>query len=192
MRRIEREVHMSNKHDTQPKSSGKMVTEGRWGEVPWQFLAQVQEPSIELCTAAFCIVTHKGKLVLVEHSSRGHEFTGGHVDPNETITETVIREIREESRAVIDSPQFFGYKRVSPAQPIAHRDDPNKFYPFPHSYVPYYFAEASEILEDDDFTSDIKSVRLASYQDALSLLQPGHNHDKILSYLIANGLIIVK
>jgi ADP-ribose pyrophosphatase YjhB (NUDIX family) len=187
------EQNMSKKLGLQPKTNSEvMVTEGKWGEIPWQFFARVQEPAIELCTAAFCIVTYKGKLVLVEHSSRGHEFTGGHVDPNETIANTVAREVREESRAVISEPQFFGYKKVSPPQPIAHRDNPNLFYPFPHSYVPYYFAEASEILEHEDFTSDIKSVSLANYAEALTLLQPGHNHDKILSYLVNNRLIVVK
>ena len=82
-------------------------------------------------------------------------------------------------------------KKVSPKEPIPHRDDPSKYYPFPHSYVPYYFAEATELLENEAFTPDVKSVRLVDYEEALNLLQPGHNHDKILSYLVDHGFIDV-
>jgi len=192
MQRLEIEGNMSKKIGRQPRIFPEaIVTEGKWGEVPWQFVVNTQEPSIELCTAVFCIVTYQGKLVLVEHNTRGHEFTGGHVDPNEEISATVAREVREESRAIISKPQFFGYKKVSPKEPIPHRDDPSKYYPFPHSYVPYYFAEATELLENEAFTPDIKSIRLADYEEALNLLQPGHNHDKILSYLVDHGFIDV-
>lgn len=127
--------------------------------------------------------------MLVEHNSRGYEFTGGHINSNEAITVTVSREVREESRAIIDKPSFFGYKKVSPPQPIPRRDNPSLFYPFPNSYIPYYFSEATQLLENETFTDDIKSVRLATYEEALELLQPGHNHDKILNYLLDSKLI---
>lgn len=165
------------------------VIEGKWGDVPWEFIADEHEPDLELCTAAFCIVTHQGKLVLVEHHSRGYEFTGGHVDPQEKIADTVIREIREESRVVIKSSRFFGYKKVSPLKPIPHRDKPGQFYPFPHSYIPYYVADAIEILDSEEFTPDIKSVRLATYEEGLALLEPGQSHEKILNYLVAKNFI---
>jgi ADP-ribose pyrophosphatase YjhB (NUDIX family) len=168
------------------------ITNGKWGDTSWQFIAHAPEPAAQLCTAAFCVVTYQGKVVLVEHKSRGYEFTGGHIDLNEEIEKTVVREVREESRAVIETPQFFGYKKISPIKPIPHRDDPDRFYPFPHSYVPYYFAEASKIVENEEVTQDINSVRLATYAEAVELLQPGHNHQKILDYLVRSGLITVR
>src|SRR3972149_11794246 len=123
MQRLEIEGNMSKKIGRQPRIFPEaIVTEGKWGEVPWQFVVNTQEPSIELCTAVFCIVTYQGKLVLVEHNTRGHEFTGGHVDPNEEISATVAREGRGEGRAVISKPQFFGYKKGFPKETIPHRD----------------------------------------------------------------------
>lgn len=189
MKGLEFEKDMSIQQNSQKKVAPDVITQGKWGEVPWQFVVDTNQPDISLCSAAFCIVTYQGKLVLVEHGFRGYEFTGGHVDPNEEIATTVAREVREESRAVIAEPKYFGYKKVSPTHPIPHRDNPNDFYPFPHSYVPYYFADASELLENEVFTSDIKSVRLVTYEEALQLLQPGHNHEKILDYLVQNQLI---
>ena len=163
-----------------------LVTQGNWNNIPWQFMADSVMPDLTLSTAAFCIVTFQGKLVLVEHHSRGFEFSGGHVDPEENILDTVIREVREESRAIITNPIFFGYKQISPAEPIPHRDKPGHFYPFPHSYIHYYWAEASHLDESEPLAADVKSVRLADYEEALQLLEPGHNHDKILDFLVKN------
>jgi 8-oxo-dGTP pyrophosphatase MutT (NUDIX family) len=174
---------------TQNPQKELIVTEGKWGDVPWQFVATEQQPPSELCTAAFCILIDGDKLILVEHSSRGYEFTGGHIDHDEDIAQTVSREVSEESKAIIDAPTFFGYKKVSPAEPIPLRDDPSRFYPFPHSYVPYYFARVIRFSDDVELAQDVKAVRSATYDEACKLLEPGHNHDKILSYLLDMGLI---
>lgn len=171
--------------------SEMVIAEGKWGETPWKFIASTEVPDLDLCTAAFCIVTYQGRLVLVEHASRGYEFTGGHVDQNESILDAVVREVREEGCAVIREPRLFGYKKVSPEQPIPHRDNTGGFYPFPHSYTPYYHAEALELL-DNDHMSDIKGIRLAEYQEALSLLQPTQKHNLLLDYLMTNKLITLK
>lgn len=170
----------------------EVVATGMWGEVPWRFIASSHEPDPELCDAAFCVVTYRGKVILAEHKTRGYEFTGGHIEPGESITAAVIREVREEGRAIIDAPQFFGYKKVSPSQPMPHRSIPARYYPFPHSYLPYYFSEAVSILEGTSLPEDIVSTRLASYNEALELLQPDQNHDKILDYLLMNRLIVIE
>jgi 8-oxo-dGTP pyrophosphatase MutT (NUDIX family) len=171
---------------------GSLITTGVWGDVPWEFIAGLQEPDQRLCDAAFCIVTYQGKIVLTEHKTRGYEFTGGHIEPGENIIAAVVREVREEGGAVIDTPRFFGYKKVSPSQPMPHRSIPDRYYPFPHSYVPYYFAEASGLLESVAMPEDIVSIRLVSHNEALKLLRSDQNHDKILDYLIANRLITVE
>ncbi len=169
-------------------TESKVITSGSWGEIPWEFHVQVEMPQSELCTAAFCIVTFDSKLVLVEHEERGLEFAGGHIDHPETAAETVKREVLEQSGAVIKNPVFFGYKKISPAKPILYRDDPKKSYPFPHSYVPYFYAEASEVL-DVQLTPDVKRVALVSFDDAVKLLAPTHNHNKVLEFLIEEKLI---
>lgn len=170
----------------------EVITAGAWGEVPWQFIVSPQEPDPELCEAAFCIVTCQGKVVLVEHETRGYEFTGGHIEPGEDAIAAAIREAREEGGVAIKDPRFFGYKKISPPTPMKHRDDPRRYYPFPHSYVPYYFASAPHIVKDPRLPADIVSIRLASYTESLELLQADQNHDKILTYLVASKLIVLE
>jgi 8-oxo-dGTP pyrophosphatase MutT (NUDIX family) len=173
----------------------RVVTQGEWaGGIPWQFFAAFPNESIpahELCTAAFCVVTYHNRLVIVEHVSRGFELPGGHIDPDEAIANTVEREVREEVGARINSPQFFGYKRVSPPAPIPHRDNPNLFYPFPHSYVPYFYAEAIELF-NIPLASDVKQVKIVSLDEAKSLFAPGHNHHHIVEDLIKQKAITLK
>jgi 8-oxo-dGTP pyrophosphatase MutT (NUDIX family) len=169
-----------------------VIATGMWGDVPWEFIVSPQEPDPQLCDAAFCVVTYQGKVVLTEHKTRGYEFTGGHIEPGESIATAAIREVREEGGAIIDAPRFFGYKKVSPSQPMPHRSVPGRYYPFPHSFVPYYFSEASGLLEGTGLPEDITSVRLASHNEALELLQPDQNHDKILNYLSTNRLIVIE
>jgi len=169
-----------------------LVTMGEWNSITWKFFAGVYSPEIELCTAAFCIVTFKKRLVLVKQKNRGYEFAGGHVDSNEAIIDTVIREVREESQAVIETPIFFGYKEISPEKPIPHRDKPDQFYPFPNSYIPYFYAEAQQLLKNQPLADDVESIRLTTFDEAKGLLKPGHNHDLILAYLVDSELINVR
>jgi 8-oxo-dGTP pyrophosphatase MutT (NUDIX family) len=171
-----------------------LITRGEWaGGIPWEFFATTEEtpPAQELCTTAFCVVTFQGKLVIVEHAKRGFELPGGHINLDEEIVKTVEREVLEEVGASIRSPQYFGYKRVSPPLPIPHRDDPGKFYPFPHSYVPYFYAEAIEVFETQ-LASDVKSVRVVPFAEAKALFAPGHNHQHIVQHLISTGAVEVE
>jgi 8-oxo-dGTP pyrophosphatase MutT (NUDIX family) len=169
-----------------------LITEGKWGETPWQFFADHNPPDTSLCTATFCIVTFQEKIVLVKHTSRGYEFPGGHIDYNEHPTETVRREIREEAGIIIKQPIYFGYKKVSPAEPIPHRDNPSKIYPFPHSYTLYYFAEAEEIMRNIELTSDVIATKIVNLNEAKELLAIEQNHHVIMEYLLNNQLIKLK
>jgi 8-oxo-dGTP diphosphatase len=179
---------------TQPDGDPIYITSGIWtGGITWDFFG-VKEgailPELELCTAGFCIVTYRGKLVIVEHKTRGFELPGGHVNPSESLEDTVRREIWEEVGAKITSPQYFGYKRVSPPVPVPHRDDPTKFYPFPHSYVPYFIAEAVE-MTGTELTPDVVYVHLATLEEAYALFAADHNHDQIVRYALQDRTVEV-
>lgn len=172
-----------------------VLVAGEWkGGVPWQFIVTKSHeapPLPELCTAAFCIVTYQNKILLIKHANRGFEFPGGHINPEEDLLATIKREVLEEAGAVIPQPTFFGYKKVSPQTPIAHRDKPETFYPFPHSYVPYYHSEARELFPVER-NQEIHEILLATWTEAEKLLAPGHSHQVILQHLIASGAITVK
>lgn len=172
-----------NKMKEPAQQGDLLITSGEWaGGITWDFFScqsNREMPELSLCTAAFCVVTYQGKLLIVEHANRGFELPGGHVDPEEQLSLTVQREVLEEVGARILSPEYFGYKRVSPPKPIPHRDDPTKYYPFPHSFVPYFVAEAVELF-DIPLASDVKGTKLVTFEEAAQLFAPGHNHDKIV------------
>lgn len=173
-------------------SQEHIITTGEWaGGVPWQFIASKDQeslPTLEDCTAAFCVVTYKEKLVIVEHKKRGWELPGGHIDLDEAVSKTVEREVREEVGASIQPPQYFGYKKVFPKERVPHRDKPGMFYPFPHSYVPYFYAEAIELF-NIPLADDVIAVRTVSFQEAQLLFTAGQNHHAIVEYLLQKGAI---
>lgn len=168
-----------------------VLTEAAWNDnTPWKFIVSKEKPDSNLCTAAFCVTSYRGALLLIQNRKRGWEIPGGHIDEGEEIEQALIREVMEETGAVIENPQMFGYKIVLPASPIPHRDKKGAFYPFPFSYVPYYHAEASEILSLK-LTPDVIDIQLVSPDEARSMLAPGHNHDKILEYVIRSGVVSI-
>lgn len=163
--------------------SPEVLTEGIWEDgTPWKFIQTAEAPPLHLSTAVFCVTTYNGKIILAENGKRGWELPGGHIEPGESLDEAVRREVHEETGAVIEKIEQFGFKMVSPNAPIPHRDNPENFYPYPHSYVPYFFAEATEV-SDIPLADDVIGVKLASLDEAKQLLAKGHNHDVLIEYL---------
>ena len=60
-----------------------------------------------------CMITNGAKVLVQDRHAdnwRGIAFPGGHVEQGESITESVIREIREETGLTIESPRLCGFK----------------------------------------------------------------------------------
>ena len=98
-------------------------------------------PDIALCTAVFClaVLTDTTQVVLARNH-RGWEMLGGHIEPNETIEQAMIRECLEEGGYTPEHYQLFGYRKIITTNPVPHNQVPGGFYPFPHSYIPYFVA----------------------------------------------------
>lgn len=63
---------------------------------------------------ALCMVYDGNKILLqdrVKADWQGLTLPGGHVEPNESFVETVIREIKEETGLTISNPQLCGIKQ---------------------------------------------------------------------------------
>lgn len=181
--------NMRAENELNLKEGEFVLTEAKWDDnTPWKFIVSKEKPDSNLCTAGFCVTSHHGALLLIQNKNRGWEIPGGHIDEGEEIEQALTREVLEETGAIIENPQMFGYKIVLPVSPIPHRDKKGSFYPFPRSFVPYYYAEASEIL-DLKLAPDAIGIKFVNFNEAKSMLAPGHNHDKILEYLIKSRLI---
>lgn len=55
----------------------------------------------------FVLSRYKGRWVLTKHRERGFEFPGGKREAGESIEETAIREVYEETGGLVDQLQFW-------------------------------------------------------------------------------------
>lgn len=75
-------------------------------------LIMAKTEKIELTT--LCMVYQGDELLLqnrVKKDWRGYAFPGGHVEPDESIVDATIREIREETGLTIAAPKLCGIKQ---------------------------------------------------------------------------------
>lgn len=150
--------------------TGKWV----WGDesVEWELYRSSTQPKPEDCTAAFCVaITQDGRIVL-EREERGWGILGGHIDDGENIEQALARECLEEGGFMVNAPIMFGYRKIIAQKPITH-PTPGKAYPFPVSYIAYYYAVSDaelikpterEVLEVSTFTlEEIADLHISDF-----------------------------
>lgn len=171
------------------KENGEFVlSKGKWGEnISWQFIASTELPKRELCTAVCCITTFDNKLLLVKNK-RGWECPSGHIRDDESLEQAASREVKEETCAIINKPRIFGYKKLTALKQAPRLNEPTLFYPFPNSYVVFFYADAIA-FSDEPLAEDVEDVRFASYDEAKELLAKGRQYENVLEYLLQNKKI---
>lgn len=166
------------------------ISYGTWDEnVSWEFLIDKDEPDKELCTGVCCIVTFQNKFILIKNK-RGWEFPGGKVEKSESLPDAVIRETREEVGAIIENPKVFGYKKLTAKNPV-NRINSEEFYPFPHSFIVFFHAEASVVLPIN-LHDECQEIAFVNYENAQKLLSAGRQYENVLEYLLKNKEVSVK
>lgn len=145
-----------------------------WGDesVQWELYHSNTLPNRKDCTAVFCVaITGDDKIVLAREN-RGWGMIGGHVDGDETLEQALARECLEEGGFTVINPRLFGYRKIIATKSVTHQD-PGRSYPFPISYIAYYYDENDqelakptepEVLESGAFTiKEIEALRIPDY-----------------------------
>lgn len=105
-------------------------------------------------------------------SWKGYAFPGGHVEPGESITAGVIREVREETGLVADEVKFVG---------IAHfyNNQTDEKYLVFHYYCSHYSGELLEQTEE----GELRWVR----REDMSQLSLAEGMDRRLALFLGSG-----
>ncbi|TDL85701.1 nucleoside triphosphatase YtkD [Vibrio vulnificus] len=101
----------------------------------------------------FVLSRYKGRWVLTKHRERGFEFPGGKREAGESIEETAIREVYEETGGLVGQLQFLGQYKVH---------DPVK--PFVKSI---YYAELREVEKKQNYLETEGPIFMESLPDVL-------------------------
>lgn len=108
------------------------------------FLSDEMPPTHE-CSSVYAFVFKEGSLLQTdlregERPARQLDIPGGHIDPDETPEEAVIRETFEETGVRIQEPQLVAYAKVT----IISEKPANYRYAYPVSYILFYKADSYE------------------------------------------------
>ncbi len=168
-----------------------ILSEGRWDDnISWQFIVSERLPDENICSAVCCVVVCENKLILVRNK-RGWELPAGHVEDGEDIQSAVTREVIEETGLVLEKPpRMFGYKKLTAKSPVLKDQVKGSYYPYPHSYVGFFFAEVKN-KESLKTWEDIYELRFATLTEAKELLHYGGQYEGIIDFLISKKLITV-
>lgn len=164
------------------KNSNDIVASGAWndGDTTWEFRRANDEPDARFCTAvALVAITNLAKSeVVLARSNRGWGVLAGHIDPGETLEETLRREALEEGGFVFERYHLFGYREIN-NQKVP--DGARRQYPL-KAFMPYYFAESDlpllpatgeEILESGVFSADTEQMASLLKPEELLFIQEG-------------------
>lgn len=149
-----------------------------------KFILSDTLPDTRLVTSVIAVLRYQHQFILVEHKDRGVDFPGGHVEPGETPDTAMRREIQEETGGSVRDMRLFGYLVLSPAAPIARTDRAGEFYPFPHSYLPFYLCHLDTLADADIGDTDILSLKRVDAAQARQLLNQRDPHfGQIIDYV---------
>jgi 8-oxo-dGTP pyrophosphatase MutT (NUDIX family) len=151
-------------------TTDSLVQTGTWAwgteHVDWELYQASSLPKPADCTAAFCVAIVPGGKIVLEREERGWGMIGGHIDDGETIQQALTRECLEEGGFTVEAPVLFGYRKIIAQQPVAH-PTPGRVYPFPISYIAYYYAvsDTELITPTEQETLEVATLTMQQIAD---------------------------
>jgi 8-oxo-dGTP pyrophosphatase MutT (NUDIX family) len=138
-----------------------LVNNGSWWDnISWKFKLTWFIPNINLCTAVFWLIIINKKILLTR-TKRWRELPGWHINNDESIKDTLKREILEETWYTIHSAFLWGIREIYMKEPM-YDDNWILRYPFPHSYIPHFvwFAnlQLKQELANDALDSELFDI----------------------------------
>lgn len=186
---------------------GHCELSGQWDQnTSWKFELAEHPPLKTDCASVGAIVLSSAGLSLTR-TPRGYwELPGGHIEPLETIEQSLHREVLEEVGLLVRTSTFFGVTIVKAEHPIINRAN-GLSYPNP-GYIPHYLCwgeDAPGILGEEIIEIRHVSLQALSTLDSLDIPERGILHmglarslslsilsdsdrDSITSYLNDRGL----
>jgi len=156
----------------------KIITKWEYTPYSFEFIEDSTLPEEDLITCSFWFIKSWDKICLTKNY-RWREFPGWHKEKSENHIDTLHREIREEIWASISNIKQFGYKKITNKSRQKNREW--WYYPFPHSYIVFFYATTDEINKEllcpESYDSGI-----FTYKEARELMSSEENK-VILDYI---------
>lgn len=132
---------------TPQNNNAQKVMDGKWNDnLSWEFYLADKLPSKALCTAVYCLaIMWDTDQVVLTRIKRGWEMLGGHIEPEETLEDALVREAMEEGGFVPQFTSLYGYMKVTAKNPHTN-DHHGGTYP-PIAYIPYFLAVTRKPVE---------------------------------------------
>jgi ADP-ribose pyrophosphatase YjhB (NUDIX family) len=151
-----------------------------WGDLPLSityYLADAQPPRSYI-TSVRAVVFHQNAVLVVQDKKKEHFVVpGGRCEENESLAETLHREVLEETRWTIANPIYFGFAHfhhLAP-RPAAYA------YPHPDFFQLFYVATADQHFPDRPITDEyVLAADLMPIHTARNLNTMSHSQKLLL------------
>jgi ADP-ribose pyrophosphatase YjhB (NUDIX family) len=117
-----------------------------WGNMPLRVASYIGPdlPPIEYVTSVRALVFKDGSILVVHNRDERHIVPGGRREPDESLEETLRREVLEETGMVLEEPVVLGFLHFENLGPLPEARPDDYLYPYPHFLQVVYRAEAGE------------------------------------------------
>jgi 8-oxo-dGTP diphosphatase len=160
----------------------------RWATAPNTLTCFVSDTVPAPVTSVVAVVFNEsGQLLVVRVRSRGWDLPGGHVEPGESLTDAVVREVAEESGVrLTGSGRLVGYQHLHIDGP---REDGYK-YPHPDAYMPMYVTVLDHTPALGGYVpEEVDGVEFRDPHEAVAeFVQMGRVWAPLLEHVVATGM----